>query len=346
MSGESHVYITRVTSDVGIGNAVYYATEQHPKKQSDSFGVLTVQTTQYPCYADAQHDRNPTNMMVKITKTLPLLRASVSLDMQAASKLRAELRNFINKHVHSSYNNPSSSSEKQPWASGLGGADVTRCKRHGEIAAVNFLSDAIYVLEVTVGETPAVPEQAYVPRQLVPPPKKQKVATNSTATLQFEHDHAVHAAPMANSEVRIAFSRTEDVPLIMQAVFYFFHKVPAPKPQKRVSVVFANGVVPAWVRIGRGDEPPDYRKTRTAFSNEEAAENITGRKEWHYSTWFTLQTSHITSRKKMQVKDGTWTHVLYAEYDKVSVCNERNPRLPFLYAPPVCTDIDLTVHAL
>ena len=40
------VYVVRDSDDVGIGNRIFFSTEKHPKKLSDTVGVLTLHATQ------------------------------------------------------------------------------------------------------------------------------------------------------------------------------------------------------------------------------------------------------------------------------------------------------------
>jgi len=75
------VYLIRSTNDVGIGNRTFFSTEQHPKKHTDTFGILTLQTTKFGSYADAQNGCNPKNVIVRCTKCTPTLRAVLAKTM-------------------------------------------------------------------------------------------------------------------------------------------------------------------------------------------------------------------------------------------------------------------------
>jgi len=360
MAEASPVYIIRSSDDVGIGNGTFFSTEQHPKKHTDTFGILTLQTTKFNSYADAQNGHNPKNVIVRCTKYTPTLRAVLAKTMAWVTPYKTELRDFINQHVHRSY------AGNRGRGQGGHGAPVatttTTTKRYCEAKVLQTLSDALYVFEVKVCATEQESEAPW--RMHFDTPllsskdekiKKRKLQESSAAEalgkymrhdtprdkgcvahpLPAKGEHQVFAGTSrtegmyagntdVSCQLEIHFSRTEDVPMIMQAVHYFFRNMQTTQHQPRINIEFPNAAIPAWARLLH-NAAPDYRKTRSTFSNEEALDQLLSKVGWHFSTWFTVQPADINIQKKTKMPNATWSDVMYVDFEKLDIHHEKSP---------------------
>jgi len=337
------VYLIRSTNDVGIGNRTFFSTEQHPKKHTDTLGILTLQTTKFGSYADAQNGCNPKNVIVRCTKCTPMLRAVLAKTMAWMIPYKTELRDFINQHVHRSY------ADQRGKGEGAYGAPVATTKRYCEAKVLQALSDALYVFEVKVCATEkesVAPWGMHFDKPLLSSKdekiKKRKLQESSAAEALGKYmRHDTHrdkgcaaALPAtegiysgntdASCQLEINFSRTEDVPMIMQAVHYFFRNMQTTHHQPRINIQFPNGAMPGWARLLH-NAAPEYRKTRSTFSNEEALDQLFSKNGWHFSTWFTLNPADINIQKKSKMPNATWSDVMYVDFEKLNVHHDKNP---------------------
>ena len=346
------VYVIRDTGDVGIGNRTFFSTEQHPKKLSDTVGMLTLHATQYKNYQDAENNCCPQNVTVKCTKVPLVLCATVSKNMAVVLPYKGEMRDYINKHVHRCYTNNSLQQGYGSYESTASRSKKEQVrKRPGEAEVVAALSDALYVLHVNVcAEPPEVLsewDRQSAARALETPSKKSsKDAANrkrqehvlekylcDDTVQQPQYDKlqrtsvALPKSPTSSArscQVEISFSRTDDVPMIMQAMHYFVKSVNTTNNSAPMTIKFANGQIPGWVHM-HYNTAPDYRKTRSIFSNEEAVDKILSTCGWHFSTWFTLNAEHIRIKKKMRMQDATWSNVIFTEFDKLELFHDKSP---------------------
>ena len=346
------VYVIRDSADVGIGNRIFFATEQHPKKLSDTFGVLTLNATRYNNYQDAQDNCCPQNVTVKCTKVPLVLCATVSKNMAAVLPYKAEMREYINKHVHRCYTNNSFQAGYGSYTSTASGPKEQQVrKRPCEAQVIAALSDALYVFHVNVcAEPPEVLsewERQSAASALQAPSKKSSTdvsnkkrqacvlekymcddtGQNSQYNKLQRASVAVSSSPASSArscQVEISFSRTDDVPMIMQAMHYFVKSINTANNSTPMTIKFANGQIPGWVGM-HYNTAPDYRKTRSIFSNEEAVDKILSTRGWHFSTWFTLNKEHIRIQKKMKMQDATWTNVIFTEFDKLELYHDKSP---------------------
>jgi len=348
------VYIIRSSDDVGIGNGTFFSTEQHPKKHTDTFGVLTLQTAKFSSYADAQNGCNPKHVIVRCTKYTPTLRAVLVKNMAWMLPYRTELRDFVNQHVHRSY------ADNRGKGRDASNAPVATTKRQCEAKVLQALSDALYIFEVRVCATEKASDAPWCKHFDKPLSskdekiKKRKMQESSAAEAlgkymrhdthrdegcvaalpaKIEHKvvagtrrtEGIHSANTdASCQLEIHFSRTEDVPMIMQAVHYFFRNMQTTPHQPRIDIQFPNAATPAWVRLLH-NAPPDYRKTRSSFSNDEALDQLLSKTGWHFSTWFTVNPADINIQKKTKMPNATWSDVMYVDFEKLNVHHENSP---------------------
>jgi len=367
----ARMYSVRGTSELGIGKSVYFSTEQHPRKSSDTFGVLTLHCEERMMDEQVQGQLCK-KVVVKCTKILPVLRGVINKDMLSMSRYSRELKEFINQHVNRAYRTNNTSTMQWPRDK-----KEENCAPTANKNMTSGLSDALYVLDVNfVSEDVKKPDEwapwandsktdkkketvlqagprgtslpganktaidkkktmqkgdspvgTIVSALHLPKPVAENIQTEMNEDTAVENATSVlmqsarNTGIMKNSVVEISFSRTEDVPLIMQACHYFFKNLRS-STNTIISIKFENGQIPMWFRLLH-NTAPDFRKIRSTFSDEEACGQILDRHGWHFSTWFTFDDKNVDTKKRLRSDDGTWSELIFIDFDKLHLHHEQ-----------------------
>jgi hypothetical protein len=90
------VYVLREVCDVGIGNNMFFATEQHYKNKSNKNGIMTLN-----CQRTSEDGHTIENVLVKCTDIHPVLHMVVdkALLMHTASSIKK----YLNTHIAASF---------------------------------------------------------------------------------------------------------------------------------------------------------------------------------------------------------------------------------------------------
>ena len=114
-------YTQQSEKDVGIGQVVSFATEQHPKKRENKIGILTLQV-----YEHAADNKPATKMMIKCTKIDPVLKGVIMKECSFVMQYKEPLKKHINEYLGRQYMYSSQKTE----------------------GGVSELSDSLYVLGI------------------------------------------------------------------------------------------------------------------------------------------------------------------------------------------------------
>jgi len=279
-------YTQQVTREVGMGNILFFATEQHPKKKENRVGTLTIQV-----YKHKEKAESPTKMLLKCCNVAPILTGTISREYSNVSCHQDALRRHINMYLCRQYGNSSA-----------GGCS----------AVVPALSDSLYVLAVEMA-----PGEVGSTEQLSP-------WESGTATSDGGGGGSARGSGMVNSTsnrtsssmVHIKFCRVEDVPMIMQACRVFFRQVSS-SGGGQMKVEFPRGQMPMWWKLANEDVF-DFKKTRETFSNVEVVEQFRERSGCHFSTCFSFDDSDVLVSSRVRTHDGTgWIPVVYVDLLKL-----------------------------
>jgi len=91
-------YTQQSEEDVGIGQVVSFATEQHPKKRENKIGILTLQV-----YEHAADNKPATKMMIKCTKIDPVLKGVIMKECSFVMQYKEPLKKHINEYLRCQY---------------------------------------------------------------------------------------------------------------------------------------------------------------------------------------------------------------------------------------------------
>jgi len=90
------VYQLREVCDVGIGNDMFFATEQHYKNKSNKNGVMT-----FNCQRTLEDGHTIENVLVKCTDIHPVLRMVVEKKSLIATN--SSIKKYLNTHIAASF---------------------------------------------------------------------------------------------------------------------------------------------------------------------------------------------------------------------------------------------------
>jgi len=288
-------YSMQATKDVGIGNVVTFATEQHPKKRENKIGFLTLQV-----YQHTEGNAAPAKMMIKCSKIDPVLKGVIGKEFSVVGAHKDALHKHINAYLCRQYQSLSQSSE----------------------AGMSALSDSLYVLGVQM--TPHESEVSGSSYTLFSAWDSSSKAVAGPAAApaakkaRFDKPDKTpknEGTRVKNTNVEIKFCRVEDVPLIMQACRVFFRQMQS--SSGRIVVEFPRGELPMWWKLLH-DVAFDFKKTRDAFDNVEVVEQLRTRSGLHFFTCFSIADADISFTTRLKAADGAaWVPVVYVEFSKL-----------------------------
>jgi len=210
------------TKDVGIGNVVTFATEQHPKKRENKIGFLTIQVYQHTVGSAV-----PVKKMIKCSKIDPILTGVVDKEFSVVGLHKDALHKHINAYLCRQYQSQSQSSE----------------------GGMSALSDSLYVLGIQM--TPYESEVSGSSYTLFSAwgssskAEARLAAAPAAKSAKFDETQKTpkgEGIRVRNTNVNIKFCRVEDVPLIMQACRVFFRQMQS--SSGRIIVEFPRGELP------------------------------------------------------------------------------------------------------
>jgi len=304
--GAGMVYYTQqITESVGIGNVIFFATEQHPKKRENKVGTLTMRMSR-----QAESDAETcTQVLVKCCNVGPVLSGIINKECTLISKHQDPLCKHINAYLYRQYSN----------AAGAGNN-------------LSCLSDRLYVFGVEFAAGNTVSTNISSPWDNATPPSAQVRASGTVADCFAGAGRGVRSndgdnvargkgvststsSMKSSSTVHIKFCRVEDVPLIMQAIRVFFRQLSL--SGERSQVDFPRGQMPMWYKILH-DPPFDFKKGRDDFSNVEVVEQFRERTDCHFFSCLRIDDSDIVFSSRQKTDDGNgWIPVLYVDVTKL-----------------------------
>jgi len=301
-------YTQQDMREVGIGNVISFATEQHHKKRENQVGMLTLRVVKHTTTPEGAATAE--NMLIKCCNVGPILRGTIAKEFSVVSRHQHALHEHINGYLCRHYQ----------------GSPVG-----GRVSVMTSLSDSLYVLAVQIA---AADEPALSSKFSAWDGGKGGAAamtvTNSAAggggrDAGGSGINNRTANSSSSSTVHIKFCRVEDVPVIMQACRVFFRQVAS--SSGRMQVEFPRGEMPMWWRILH-NEPFDFKKTRDEFRNEEVVEQFRERSGCHFSTCFTLDTADVLSSSRLRAANGSggWIPVVYVDAAKLVLCESYEMR--------------------
>ena len=316
-------YTLQPTSEVGIGNSIYFSTEQHPKKKENRIGMLTMQMHEHTESPVGGGDTPPpVKTLIKCSKIEPVLTGIVSGHAQAVMDAKEPLHRHINAHLCKYYANCNGYHQEQqqqrddakmpPLSDSLYVLGVTLCAAAGSASAAHdagiFGSTSSQPLTLS-GGSPAGPAEAG---------KKRKLESGGSSADKKRRVCPSPPGPAmggATTLLQIKFCRVEDVPIIMQACRVFFKSSVFSKGGTQV--VFPRGEMPGWWNMLH-NAPFDFKKTRDSFHNQEVVEQVVTRSGIHYYTRFSLDPSDASFKTRQRTLDGcAWISVIYIDFSKL-----------------------------
>jgi len=320
-------YTLQPTSEVGMGNSIYFSTEQHPKKKENKIGMLTMQVHEHSVSAVGGGDTPPpVKTLIKCSKIEPVLTGVVSGHAKAVMDARETLHRHINAHLCKYYSNGNGYRQEQqqqqfdakmpPLSDSLYVLGVTLCG-----AAAGSASDAhdAGIFGSTSSQPMTLPGVSAVGPAGARNEKKRKTesgggggADKKTRMCPSPPGLAVGGA---TTLLQIKFCRVEDVPIIMQACRVFFRSSVFSKGGTQV--VFPRGEMPGWWNMLH-NAPFDFKKTRDTFHNQEVVDQVVTRSGIHYYTRFSLDPSDASFKTRQRTPDGcAWISVIYIDFSKL-----------------------------
>ena len=287
-------FTQRDTHEMGIGNTLVFATEQHPKKRENKVGILTIHAHQHT-------DGVCTPMMLKCCKVDPVLTGSISKDCASVSRHKEALQKYINAYLYKQYTSTWSKSD----------------------CTISPLSDSLYVLGVHMTPDDADADKCVAAKSVFSEWEGGAgIQEGKTSKASKTPRAAAGGALPAHTRIRatvldIKFCRVDDVPMIMQACRVFFRQ--AEFSGSRTEVVFACGEMPMWWKLLH-DTPFNFKKNRDTFENVEVIEQIRTRRALHFFSCFTVPPADITFSTRVKSADGsTWMPVIYVDFPKLVI---------------------------
>jgi hypothetical protein len=91
-------YRLREVSDVGIGNHLFFATEQHYKNKSNKNGIMT-----FNCQRTSEDGKTSEDILVKCTDIHPVLALVINQSYAWVIGTNNSMKAFLNKHIAASF---------------------------------------------------------------------------------------------------------------------------------------------------------------------------------------------------------------------------------------------------
>jgi hypothetical protein len=295
-------YTQQDMGEVGIGNVLSFATEQHHKKRENQVGMLTLRVVKHDGTPEGAATGEP--MLIKCCNVGPILKGTIAKGYSVVSRHQDALHKHINAYLYRHYQ----------------GAPTG-----GKLPVMTGLSDSLYVLAVQI----AAADSSALANKVSPWDSGKGGAATATATSSTgaagggnaggSGINSSTASSSSSSTLHIKFCRVEDVPVIMQACRVFFRQVAS--SSGRMQVDFPRGEMPMWWRILH-DEPFDFKKTRDEFRNEEVVEQFRERSGCHFFSCFTLDAADVLLSSRLRAANGSggWIPVVYVDAAKLVLC--------------------------